>query len=177
MHQGPITLKKISRLSGYSVSTVSKALNNKKDISVQTRATILHIAKKHNYVPNYYAIALRKQQTKTLAVIIPHISDTFYAHLLSEIQNMTYDLGYRLLVLQSFTSIQKEKECFKTINDGSVNGVLIITTTDNNCLLEKLETENMVPTVLWKLNPLTFDNTLILEETKMYFNDLLYKIF
>ncbi|WP_233530580.1 LacI family DNA-binding transcriptional regulator [Gelidibacter salicanalis] len=92
MHQAAITLKKISRLSGYSVSTVSKALNDKKDMSTETRETILNIAKKYNYVPNYYAIALRKQQTKTLAVIIPHSSEQFYGDLLSEIQNMTPSL-------------------------------------------------------------------------------------
>ncbi|MBA6152816.1 LacI family DNA-binding transcriptional regulator [Gelidibacter maritimus] len=177
MHPEAITLKKISRLSGYSVSTVSKALNDKKDISIETRATILNIAKAHNYVPNYYAIALRKQQTKTLALIIPQTSDEFYGQLLSEIQNMTFDLGYRLLVFQSFESIQKEKDCFKIINDGSVNGVLIITTLNNECLIKKLEVENMLPTVLWTLEGEIVDNNLILEETKIYFNQLLDKIF
>jgi len=73
MHQSAITLKKISRLSGFSVSTVSKALNDKKDIGVETKEMIMSIAKQHNYVPNYFATALRKQNTKTLAVIIPQI--------------------------------------------------------------------------------------------------------
>lgn len=177
MHSEAITLKKISRLSGYSVSTVSKALNNKKDISIETRTAIRQIAKKHNYVPNYYAIALRKQQTKTLAVIMPRTSDKIYGHILSEIQNMTYDLGYRLLVFQSFESTQKEKDCFKIINDGSVNGVLIITTLNNEGLIEKLEIENMVPTVLWKLNIQTFGDHVIFEKIKEHFNQLLDKIF
>lgn len=177
MHPEAITLKKISRLSGYSVSTVSKALNDKKDINVDTRAIILSIAKKHNYVPNYYAIALRKQQTKTLAVIIPMISDKFYGMVLSEVQKMTFDLGYRLLVFQTFTSTQKEKDCFKIINDGSVNGVLIISNLTNESLIEKLEAENMVPSVFWKLNPQHFEDHLIFDDIKMYFNQLLDKIF
>lgn len=177
MHSEGITLKKISRISGYSISTVSKALNDKADINIETRKTILNIAKKHNYVPNYYAIALRKKQTKTLAVIVPNISDKFYGDVLSEIQNMTFDLGYRLLVFQSFFSIEKEKVCFEIINDGSVNGVLIISSINNESLVKNLEVENMVPTVLWKLNPMTFDQSVAMEKTKMYFNDLLYKIF
>lgn len=90
---------------------------------------------------------------------------------------MTFDLGYRLLVFQSFGSIQKEKDCFKIINDGSVNGVLIITTLNNECLIEKLQVENMVPTVLWKLNTPTLDNNLILEKIQLYFNELRDKIF
>lgn len=177
MHQAAITLKKISRLSGYSVSTVSKALNDKKDINTETKATILNIAKKHNYVPNYYAIALRKQQTKTLAVIIPNISDKFYGHLLSEIQNLTFELGFRLLVFQSSASTQKEEECFKIINDGSVNGVLIITSLNSQCLTEKLKNKYMLPTLSWKVNPNSFELDRISEETKIYFNELLFKIF
>ncbi|WP_027125455.1 hypothetical protein [Gelidibacter mesophilus] len=90
---------------------------------------------------------------------------------------MTFDLGYRLLIFQSFGSIHKEKECFKIINDGSVNGVLIIMTLNNECIIEKLEVENMVPTVLWKLSRSTFEDGLILDEVKMYFNQLLGKIF
>jgi len=64
MYQGTVNLKKISTLSGFSVSTVSKALNNKKDISSVTREAIQGIAKKHNYVPNFSALALRKQRSK-----------------------------------------------------------------------------------------------------------------
>lgn len=176
MENGPVTLKKISRLSGYSVSTVSKALNDKKDISLETRELIMAIAKKNNYVPNYYATALRKKQAKTLAVIIPEISNLSYAQLLSDIQKMSYNLNYRLMVLQSFNSQQKEKECLQTINDGSVNGALLITTSKNHCCLKNIQVENMLPTVLWKLNPINFDDNRILEEAKKYFNKLLLKI-
>lgn len=177
MHTTPITLKKISRLTGYSISTVSKALNNKEDISIQTRSFISKIAKKHNYVPNYYALALRKKQSKTLAVIIPEISDAFYSKPLSEIQKMSYDLGFRLLIFQSFNSIQYEKDCFNEINDGSVNGVLIITALDNHFLSGKLGTENLVPTVLWKLKEPHDQAALTIQNARKYFDKLILSMF
>ena len=63
-----VTLKELSNLSGFSVSTVSKALNNKLDISIETRKAIKDIAKKHHYVPNNFAVALRVKRTQTVAV-------------------------------------------------------------------------------------------------------------
>lgn len=176
MHQSATTLKKISVLSGYSVSTVSKALNDKEDISLETRQMITNIAKKHNYVPNYYAMALRKQQTKTLAIIIPQISDSFYSILLSEIQKLTFENGYRLLIFQSFTSQKKERDCFKLINDGSVDGVLVFSASNNDCIIEKLQNETSVPTVFLNEDAVQTKLCNIENLAKICFNDLLLKL-
>ena len=69
-----MTIREISILSGYSVSTVSKALNNKTDISEGTKTMIKRIAKEHNYVPNKYAVALRKKRIQLIAVILPKVN-------------------------------------------------------------------------------------------------------
>ncbi|MBU2938234.1 LacI family transcriptional regulator [Lacinutrix sp. C3R15] len=128
MFQPTITLKCISDISGFSVSTVSKALNNKSDISSKTREIIKTIAQKHNYVPNYTALSLRKQRTKTLAIIVPEIADAYYGCIVSEIQKFSFKNGYRLLVFQSFSSKLEEELCLKNINDGSVDAAIIIST-------------------------------------------------
>ncbi|WP_452232922.1 LacI family DNA-binding transcriptional regulator [Lacinutrix sp. MEBiC02595] len=126
MYQSTITLKSISILTGFSVSTVSKALNDKTDISSKTRTLIKTIAQKHNYVPNFTALSLRKQQTKTLAIIVPEIADSFYGCIISEIQKFSFKHGYRLLVFQSFSSQKKEEQCLKNINDGSVDAAIMV---------------------------------------------------
>ena len=65
-----ITLKHISQISGYSISTVSKALNNRSDVSKQAKFKISKIAKSNNYIPNNTALALRSKKTKIIAVKI-----------------------------------------------------------------------------------------------------------
>ena len=65
-----VTLKNLSRLTGYSVSTVSKALNNRDDVSEKAKELIQKAAQSNRYLPNYTAIALRKQRTKTIALIV-----------------------------------------------------------------------------------------------------------
>jgi len=121
-----ITLKQISRLSGFSISTVSKALNNKFDISPKTRETIISIANKHNYVPNNYAVALRKKKTQTIAVIVPQINNSFYSCFIHHIEKVAYQYEYRIILFQSFAKEDKEKECLQKISDGSVDGVIIL---------------------------------------------------
>ena len=68
-----VTMKTLSQMSGYSVSTVSKALRDKKDISVKTRKIIKELAATYDFVPNNSAIALRSQKSNTIAVIVPNM--------------------------------------------------------------------------------------------------------
>ncbi|MFY0602990.1 MAG: LacI family DNA-binding transcriptional regulator [Flavobacteriaceae bacterium] len=125
-----VTLKEISSLSGYSISTVSKALNDRDDIKESTKSKIQKIAKHNNYVPNSSARALRNRRTKVIAVIIPKITDTYFNIFVCEIQKKAFAIGYRILVLQSFNNLKKEKACINFVNDGSVDGILMLSNTE-----------------------------------------------
>ena len=141
--QPGITLKGLSQLTGFSVSTVSKALNNKFDISLSTRKIIQKIASKHNYVPNTYAVALRKKQTNVIAIIVPQINTTFYSCFLHNIEKVAYKFGYRIVLFQSFEEHKREQECLKLINDGSVDGAIMLS---SNCLKNLTSNEkNQLP--------------------------------
>lgn len=121
-----ITLKELSRLSGFSISTVSKTLNNKLDISLKTRKEIQNTAEAHNYVPNNYAVALRKKRTKTISVIIPDAITPLFSCCLYNIQKIAYSFGYRIFLFQSFEEDEKEAEFLRSSNDGSVDGVILL---------------------------------------------------
>jgi DNA-binding LacI/PurR family transcriptional regulator len=124
-----MTLKKISSLTGFSTSTVSKALNNRQDVNLETRNYIRKIAKKNKYIPNKNAVALRKNKSKTIAVILPHVNDSLYSHILSDIQIEASKSGYRIFLFQSF---KNNEMCYlNQINDGSVDGALILSSNFN----------------------------------------------
>lgn len=148
--ESTITLKEISIVAGYSVSTVSKALNNKLDISKNTRDIIQSIADKYNYVPNNYAVALRKKKTSTIAVIVPQINRPVYSSFLFNIEQLAYAKGYRLVIYQSFEEESREKEFIKNNNDGSVDGLIIITKNDLHS--KYLNEDNNLPVKYIKAN-------------------------
>lgn len=166
-----ITLKDLSSLSGFSISTVSKALNDKVDISKETRNTIRTIAKAHNYIPNNFAVALRKRTSKVIAIIVPQVNQDFFGYFLFNIQKNASDLGYRLLFFQSFNDHSKESEYLNSINDGSVAAAIVLTANKFNAE----EYNANFPIEIVSVN--NFDNE---EKSKQYcierFNRLLEKV-
>ena len=77
-----VTIKDIARKTGLSVSTVSLVLNNKPHrISDQTRQKILDTAREMNYHPNQLAVGLIKKKTNTIGLIIPDITNGFFAEI------------------------------------------------------------------------------------------------
>jgi len=120
-----MTLKQISYITGFSTSTVSKALNDRLDISVETRKFIQDIASKNNYVPNKNAIALRKNKSNIVAVILPQINEKWYSNTLCEIQKKAATSGYRVMLFQSFAEAAKEEAFLDDINDGSIDAAMV----------------------------------------------------
>lgn len=64
-----ITIKDIAQYTNVSVSTVSKALNNKPDIGKETKKKILEIARKYNFTPHAFGKALKKQTSENIGVL------------------------------------------------------------------------------------------------------------
>lgn len=120
-----ITLKDLAQKLGVSVSTVSKALNDSSEISEGTTQRIKALAKYYNYQPNRMALSLKKNQTKTIGVIIPNILNRFFAKVLFGIQEEATKLGYNIIVCLSNETIQKEKESLQLLSNGSVDGFIL----------------------------------------------------
>ena len=80
------TIIDISKATGFSKSTISKALSDSKEISKKTKSIIVKYAKKINYKPNFYASHLRKSIVKNVAIIIPDILNYYFAKVLKGVQ-------------------------------------------------------------------------------------------
>ena len=95
-----VNIKQLAKISGFSISTVSKALNNCNEISDLTKSKIKDLAVHYNYVPNTDAIALRKKRTNTVAVFFPENQMGKYVPILQKIENEVRSKGFRLIVSQ-----------------------------------------------------------------------------
>ncbi|SNY99515.1 LacI family DNA-binding transcriptional regulator [Flagellimonas pacifica] len=120
-----VNLKQIAELSGYSTSTVSKALNDNADISKKTKIKIKRLAKFYNYIPNQQAIALRGQKFDTIAVMFPRHKLPKYSGLIEGIENSLTKSSYRLVVRQyDFFKLPNSK-LFRSIV-GYSDGMIIL---------------------------------------------------
>ena len=75
-----ISMNDLALMTGFSMSTVSKALNNKGRISEKTRKIILDKAKEHNFIADYFAQALAKNESMVIGVIYPEHMGIGFSH-------------------------------------------------------------------------------------------------
>lgn len=134
MKSSAITLREISNRSGFSVGTVSKALNDKQDISDETKKAIKTIAKKLNYTPNNFAVSLRAKKSNTIAVLLPSVTDSNYNQALFYLQKSAESSNYRILLFQTFHSAERETRYINSLNDGSIDGIIFISSNQNQKL-------------------------------------------
>lgn len=113
-------------MTGYSISTVSKALNNKADISAATKNEIIEIARKHNYSPNKLAVSLRLKQTKSLAVILPCLTMSCFGYALHAIQKNARRKGYQTILYQYNLKDESITSILQRIDNGQIDGVIIL---------------------------------------------------
>lgn len=110
---------------GVSISTVSRALNNKSDISQKTKDAIIQAAIELDYKPNFLAQSLNKGSTHTISVIIPDVGHPFFAAVLAGIQQVANNTGYRIIVCHSNESYRIEVLNTETLMACRVDGILI----------------------------------------------------
>jgi len=119
-----ITLKKIAKEFGVSISTVSKALKDSHEISEDMRGKIKAFANFYNYKPNNLALQLRNQKTSVIGVIIPEIVHHFFSTVIDGIETYANEKGYNVMVCVSNESYEKEVSNFGVLTNGSVDGLI-----------------------------------------------------
>lgn len=125
-----INLRKLAEKLNLSISTVSKAFQDTYDINPQTRERVLALAKELNYQPNLYASSLRKQQSKTIAVVLPQIANNFFTQAIDGIESVAREQGFHVLFYLTHEDHEKEAAFIREIQNGRVDGILL-STSDN----------------------------------------------
>ncbi|MDP5078320.1 MAG: LacI family transcriptional regulator [Nonlabens sp.] len=120
-----LTLKKIAQDLGVSISTVSKALRDSHEISVETRSKIQEYAKKFNFKPNNIALSLKNQKTKKIGIIIPEIVHHFFATVIAGAERVANENGYQVIICLSGESFDKEVVNMDMLANGSIDGFIM----------------------------------------------------
>jgi LacI family transcriptional regulator len=120
-----VTIKTLAKQLHLSPGSVSKALKDSYEISIETKKRVYKLAQKLNYVPNLYASSLRKKKSKTIAVVLPEVDDSFFSLAIKGIEAEAQNKGYHVLIYLTHESVAKEKAIFEEFKSGRVDGVLI----------------------------------------------------
>lgn len=139
---GNVTIRILAKELQLSAATVSKALANSHEISDATKKRVLEKAAALNYIPNPYASSLRRKKSRTLAVILPEVADSFFSEAINGIEAVAQDKGYHVLVCLTHEQSAKEAAILHEMQGGRADGVLMSVTsetTDPSAIIELQE--------------------------------------
>ncbi len=108
-----------------STAAVSKALRDSHEISPTTKQRVLDLAAILNYVPHPYAGSLREKKSRTIAVVIPEVADSFFSLALNGIEAVAIEKGYHALIYLTHENQEREREILKDLESGRVDGVIM----------------------------------------------------
>ena len=120
-----MNLKQLAKALNLSISTVSKALRDSHEISSGTKEIVKAKAIELNYQVNPFASSLRKQKSKTIAVIIPEVVNDFFGPVINGIESIAQEKGYHVLIYLTHEIMQKEVEITRLLQNGRVDGIMI----------------------------------------------------
>jgi LacI family transcriptional regulator len=141
-----ITLETIAKESGFSITTVSRALAGYSDVKVATRQKIVAIADRLGYHPNLIARNLQSQRTNTIGLVLPKseytFPDSFFSQLMMGIGHVASLHQYDLLIGAQIPSDDEMDVYRRFVGGNRVDGMVIARTRQNDPRLEYLQSLN-----------------------------------
>lgn len=120
-----ITMSEIARLTGVSQPTVSRVLNGNTSVNPEVVKKVMACAQEHNYQPNIMARSLSGNQTFLLAVMVPNLSNPFFADLIKTIEMEAGKSGYSILIFNTDYDPDKEEKYLAVLQRYHVDGLLL----------------------------------------------------
>jgi len=105
--------------------SISKALRNHPDISIETRKKVQKVAEEMGYRPNLVARSLTSKKSQTIGVIIPKMAHYFFAPVIEGIYKAAAESDYEVVLGISMEDEKLEKQHIESMIDMRVDGLLI----------------------------------------------------
>ncbi|MCU6795557.1 LacI family transcriptional regulator [Paenibacillus sp. WQ 127069] len=118
------TIKDVARMANVSISTVSRVLNNPDIVVKDKRDKVLQAVKELNYSPNALAIGLIHKRTKTLGVLIPDISNLFYAEVIKGMEDAAHESGNNLIICNTDNNEERRLSSLKVLSEKQIDGIV-----------------------------------------------------
>jgi LacI family transcriptional regulator len=119
------TMKRVASELGVSITTVSKVLNNQPDIGDATRTRVLAKVEELGYQRNAVARSLSLRRTHALGIVIPDVTQSFFAEVIVGIESVARHRGYGLLLCSSAEDAGQERMGLDMLRSRQADGVIL----------------------------------------------------
>lgn len=141
------TINDVAKRANVSPVTVSRVLNGAPNVNEATRARVNLAIAELGYVPNTAARSLRSRRTRSIALILPDITNPFWPTVARGVEDAAQRSGYTVLLCNSDENAEKQARYLEVVISQQVDGVLIAPADSDAANLAPLR-ERSVPTVV-----------------------------
>ena len=135
-----VSIKDVAKLSGVSISTVSRVLTGSAPVSKELTEKVIKAVQELGYSPSSIARSLRNGATKTIGFILPDITNPFFAHIVRGAEDYLRKHGYTLIFGSSDQDKNEENHLLDVLLSKHIDGLLFTGSGDSNPkLLRKIE--------------------------------------
>lgn len=120
------TIHDVARLANTSKSTVSRYLNGG-NVKKKTKEALEKAITELNYHPNANARNLVLNKTRTIAIVVDSITNTFYSQIIAGIEQVAAQKGYNCIFLSWTSNLYENETSFlKLVLEGKADGIILI---------------------------------------------------
>lgn len=119
-----VRISDVAKAAGVSTATVSRVLSNPETVKLSTRQRVLQIIEELNYRPNALARQLRTQETKTIVVIVPNLSNPLFSEAIQGIEAEAEANGYQVLIADVRNQNSIERYYLNAIRQHQIDGII-----------------------------------------------------
>ncbi len=132
------TIQQVAKAAGVSVATVSRVLNHSDKVVDETRARVERAIQELNYSPNMMGRNLRRNATEIIMVLLPSISNPFYAHAVNGITAVANNNGFTVTVCNTLSDRKLERDFLNLLKFKLVDGAVLMSQEMDDSELEEL---------------------------------------
>lgn len=122
---GPAKVTDVARLAGVSLATVSRAFNAPELLGAQTLDRVREAARKLDYLPYGLARSLRRRRAMVIGMVIPSLTNVYFAGTVERIQSLVARRGYTMLLASSSHDPETEINAVKAMIGQGVDGMIL----------------------------------------------------
>lgn len=136
----------VAKKANVSTATVSRVITNSGTVKKETTDKVLKAIESLNYQPNILARQLRRLETKTILVVVPDITNTFFSKVLRGVEEVANKNGYQVLLGIANNSIEHQSGYLNILRQKKADGMILLTAKVDGQVVEEIA--NQYPVVL-----------------------------
>ena len=151
------TIRDIARFAGVSVATVSRVINDRPDVSDETRAAVARVVRDHNFSTNRSARALSVGRTGLVGLTIPFVLGDYFTSILSGATEALHEVDMRAVLCPTLHLHDREVTLMERLIRGTTDGAILVLPSESHAELHELQLQGFPFVIVDSRQPLADD--------------------